>query len=361
MAAVPRGRTLDRRRTGLVILGVGVSAIALWLCVRSVDLSEVARQLGRADGRPLLLLLAVLAAQTVVRAFRWSLLLPRPDSRRIATRRIVPPLLVGYLGNAVLPARMGEALRALLMARRERLAVAATFGSVVLERVVDTATLALVVLPAAWMAGAPRWIVDAAALVAIAAGTALALLSFIGLTGVAGAVGRLSRRFGHGLAASLLTSVADAFRDFAMGVGASHRRPVVLVAALVSVAVWGMDATLLLLAASSLGIHLEPAQAILIAGVGALGTAVPSAPGYVGTYELAASTTAVALGVDPTAALALAILAHALTLLAMGTGGAVALLTMERGVLERGVLGGASLPAVSKVDGEPAPRTRSTV
>ncbi len=73
----------------------------------------------------------------------------------------------------------------------------------------------------------------------------------------------------------------------------------ILVAASLSLLVWAMDATLVWLAAQSIGVTLEPAQAILVAGVGVFATMIPAAPGYIGTYELAATATAVALGVDP--------------------------------------------------------------
>ncbi len=354
MASRVGGRSFDRRRAGMALVGIGISAVAAWLCVKSIDVGEVAHQLGHAQAGPLVALLMVLAVQAAVRALRWSVLLPRQGSRRIATRRTLPPMLVGYLGNATLPARMGEPVRAMLLARREKLAVAETFGSVVLERVVDTATLALIVLPAAWAAGAPRWILDAVTFAAVVAGAVLAILSLVGLAGPAEEIDRLSRRLGEGRAAALIKGLAARFREFATGVGASNRRPAILVAALLSVLAWAMDATLIWLAALSLGITLEPAHAILIAGVAALGTAVPSAPGYVGTYELAATSTAVALGVPPESALATAILAHALTLLPMAGAGVVALLAIQREGPR-----GAAIDSPATTDGDPTPPVRS--
>ena len=354
---VPRssGRTFDRRRAGLALVGIGISVGTVWLCVRSIDVGEVAHQLGHAAGGPILVFLVVLATQTVVRAAEWSLLLPRRDSQRIAIRRTLPPLLVGYLGNAVLPARLGEPVRALLLARREGLPAATTFGSVVLERVIDTATLALVVLPAAWIAGAPRWIVEVAAIAAVAGGVLLAVLSLVGLAGPVRAVDRLSSRLGPGGAASAVAGLAGHFREFATGVGASSRLAILL-AALLSLLAWGMDATLVWLAASSIGVTLVPAQAILIAGVGVFATMIPAAPGYIGTYELAVTVTAVALGVDPESALAIAVLTHALVLLPMAGAGVVALLAIQREGLRD-----PSVVSAANADGDRSPPVRSAV
>ena len=338
---------VDRRRVGLSVIGLCVSAVAIWLCFRTVDAGEVAHLLSRADRGPILLFFVVLVTQTVVRAARWSFLLPRRDARRIPVRRTLPPMLVGYLGNAVLPARLGEPVRAVLLARRESLPAAATFGSVVLERVIDTATVALLVLPAAWIAGAPSWIVQVAAIGAVVAGSLLAVLSFVGLAGPVRAVERLARRVRLGPAGSLVTGLAGHVREFANGAGASNRRPVILVAAILSLLAWGLDATLVWLAALSIGVALDPAQAILIAGVGVFATVIPAAPGYIGTYELAATVTAVALGVDPEAALAIAVLTHALVLLPIAAAGAVALIAIQR----QGMADPAVVPTVV-VDGE---------
>jgi hypothetical protein len=63
-----------------------------------------------------------------------------------------------------------------------------------------------------------------------------------------------------------------------------------------------------------------------------LATAIPSAPAYVGTFELAAVTVAVSLGVPADSALALAVLAHSLGLLPTAIGGSAALVYMGGGL-----------------------------
>jgi uncharacterized membrane protein YbhN (UPF0104 family) len=111
-------------------------------------------------------------------------------------------------------------------------------------------------------------------------------------------------------------------------IGGRSRRGPLLAAVGISTAAWLMDSFSFWLAAQSVGVELSYSGAVLIAGVTVLGTAVPSAPGYVGTFELAAATMAGALGVPGAPALAMAIVAHVLTLVPVALAGAVSLVAM---------------------------------
>jgi uncharacterized membrane protein YbhN (UPF0104 family) len=276
-------------RMGGFLLSLG----ALWLVGRSVDLGAAANVLSDANPLPLVACLGLIGIQVLLRSVRWSLLLPlKPGGERASVRRIAPVLLVGYLGNAVLPARLGEPIRAYLVARREKLDTVEAFGSVVLERVVDTATLAAMAFLAAEAVDAPTWIVRATGLAA-AIGV---VFTFALVTVGPGRLVQLTRR-----AAAVMTVETGAepilmrLDDFARGIERPSRS----------------------------------AAAFLIGAVTVLGTALPSAPGYVGTFDLAAAATAQAVGVLPAAALALAVLAHAMTVLPMASAGAAALVVMD--------------------------------
>lgn len=324
--------TIGGRRRTRLIRGVGllVSLAALWLVLHSVDLGASVKLLARANPIPIVACLAVIATQIILRSIRWRLLLPPPPGGgSIRLRRIAPVLLVGYLGNAVLPARLGEPIRAYLVARREELDAAESFGSVVLERIVDTATLAVVAFAAAAVVGATGWIVQSTALVALAASALTAALIVVGL----GPLVRLLRRLlCHLPGAARAEPMLVRLDDFARGIDRPSRSRAVLIAVGISGACWMLDATTFWLAAYAIGVSMSPAAALLVAAVTVLGTALPSAPGYVGTFELAAATTAGALGVSLAPALALAVLAHAMTVLPLAAGGAISLAAMNAGL-----------------------------
>lgn len=312
------------RRLLLGALGLAISAVALWLAVRTVDLGETWSLLGRTDLRLLVLTLLVIAGQVVVRTLRWRLLL-RPFLRAGsgALSRLVPVLLVGYLGNAVLPARLGEPVRAVLAARREQVGVPEALASVYLERLIDVAILAVLILLAA-AAGAPGWIVQAAALAAALGVGAILLLALANPAFVVAMTRRLPLVAGSGR----LTAAVEMLTRFAAGLGGRGRFVAILGAAGLSGVAWVLDATSFWLVARALGVELAPAEAVLVAGVTVLVTAVPSAPGYVGTFELAAVSAATALGVPQSAALGLALLAHAVALVPLAVAGGVSLVAM---------------------------------
>ena len=233
-------------------------------------------------------------------------------------------MLVGYLGNAVLPARLGEPIRALLVARREGLVAMTAFGATMLERLIDIITLALVGLVAALAIGASWWIVTIAGGVRIVGLIGLGVLVAIGMARLSVLLATMLGRIGLGERTRRLQRWAHAFAD---GVDRG-RDPVRLGKVMaISIVAWALDASIFWLVAQSLGIGIGFADAILIGAVAVLATAIPAAPGYVGTFELAATSTAAALGVPRPEALALALLVHVITVAPVALVGALALLS----------------------------------
>jgi len=129
--------------------------------------------------------------------------------------------------------------------------------------------------------------------------------------------------------------------------GGAHRRGPILLALAFNIGAWLSNAGMFYFLAQALGIQLSPAGALLVMAVGVLSTAIPSAPAAVGTFELAVLTVAVTLGVPRDSALALAVLAHVVSLVPTVIGGPIAL-TFIGGSL--GSLSAAAVAAESSVE-----------
>jgi uncharacterized protein (TIRG00374 family) len=303
------------RRAAWVAIGALLSIAGLVIVVRGVDVARTAEVLRSVNVGPLLIAGLAIAAQVWIRSVRWALLLPSGD-RRVPTARVVPVVLIGYLGNAVLPARLGEVLRGGVISRRENLDPLGAVGSVVLERGIDLVALVSVALPALWLAGAPAWLVQAA----FAAAALATILLVAAQTPVVAWITARTRLSG---ASERLAPWLMRLERFLSALRLRGRWRVALIAFALSIGTWLLDGSIYWLIGTSLGIHLSFAGAMVISTITVLGTALPSAPGYLGVFELVAATVAQLLGIPPDQALAFAILAHAFTLVPLALGGAV--------------------------------------
>ena len=311
------------QRTLYAVVGLAISIVSVLLVLRAVDLLAALAVLASASP---VLLLAALAVSLVGLALRiaiwWVLLPPRPDGSRVPIERVAPVVLVGLLGNTVLPARLGEIVRAYLIQRRERVGMVGALASILLERIIDVAVLAVLGFAAATATGVEQWIRQGMAILAAIGGLVVLLLAGPGLGPIVRllpAIGRIARL------RPAVTAIQARLEAFAHWSGGRHRRPAIAVAALLAAAAWGTVAASFLLLAAAVGATLSPWEALLVMAVTVLATAIPSAPAYVGTFELAAVSIATALGVPAETALAFAILAHLLSLLPTLVGGPIAL------------------------------------
>ena len=87
---------------------------------------------------------------------------------------------------------------------------------------------------------------------------------------------------------------------------------------------WGCSILAFTAGAQAVGIEPTMGQAALLAAGTNLATAIPAAPGYVGTFELAAVTIGASVGISRDDALAMAVLVHGFSLLITSIGGAIA-------------------------------------
>ena len=311
-----------RLSTGLArgAIGVLISLVCIFLVLRGVDLQKTADLLGGA--RPAWLALAVVAVigDLVFRAMRWQVLI-RPICR-VPLRRLSAYMLVGYLANNVLPARLGELVRSHYLGDREGISRSATLGTVVVERVVDTVVLvgigaaAILVLNVRGVVASAILVgVAIAALLCVALAVALAAHRLPGAARAAAFLGRWPRVVG----------VATRLRD---GLRVAALPRTVAAAGMLSVAAWSCTVIAVLAVGQSLGIELTVGEGALLAAGTNLATAIPSGPGYLGTFEYAGQSIALAFGLSAAVGLALALLIHVITLAVSSLGGAVALVRL---------------------------------
>ena len=313
---------MPQRSGGLARAGLGlaISIVSIAFVLRGVDLGRTAQILAATLPAWLLLALGLQSLDVVLRAVRWQRLLVPIQAVHFGP--MLGYLLIGYLANNILPARLGELVRSHYLGDREGISRAAALGTVVVERIIDTVVVVAIGAIAILVLHVRGVVANAVLL-----GLAISALLVLGL-----ALGLVAHRLpgaGRVLAiAERRPLVAQLGRRLQEGLGVV-RRPRTLVEGIgLSLAAW--TAAVLALAASgqALGLQLTIGEAALLAAGIALATAIPSGPGYLGTFELAAVKIGETLGIPADRALALAVLTHASILLLTSTGGAVAFLRL---------------------------------
>lgn len=302
------------RRTTLLryVFGVAVSAIFLGLALSRIDTGRAAAAILGAAPLPLLGALVIVLAELSLRAWRWRRLIG--GIRQVPYGLVFAYLCIGHFANTVLPARLGDLARAHLAGRAFRIGRLVTLGTIAVERVTDASVILLAVLVLGVATPGVRDLV----LTAIALGVAV-----VGAAGLATLVlhGLHRRGLGELRAVRLIRGVA--IRVIAGTVALRSVRGAAAVLG-TTVFAFGLGAFAYWQVARAVGLDVAPVEAAIVMGVLALSTAIPAAPGSVGTYEFAGLATLTHLGAPPDAALASVVIIHVLALAPPALAGLVA-------------------------------------
>ena len=116
-------------------IGVLISGVFLYLALRGLKLPDVWRAVQGAQYFWLIPGIAVYFVGVWVRSWRWHFLL-RPI-KDIPTVEMFPIVTIGYMGNNIFPARAGEVLRAVILKQSHDVAISASLATIIVERVFD--------------------------------------------------------------------------------------------------------------------------------------------------------------------------------------------------------------------------------
>lgn len=303
-------------------IGLLVSAVCIWLLLRTIDPSRVGAALGSADPAWLGLAVLLISFSIVIRCWRWQLLFLPAD--RVSFWGAFAPTMIGYMLNTVLPGRVGELARAALVSRTERVGTARALGTILVEKIVDVLILLLLLGSLTAFLPLPAEITTAGLTVAVLFGGA-AIAFFVLSTMRAKVVAWAERRLDP---MPLLRRLRPSeMADLVLGSADSLRVPRLLALHLVlGPLMWLVALATIYAITRAFSLNVPLSASALVLTMTNLGMTVPSAPGYVGVYHYIATLALRPFGVDEDVAAAFAIALHALSFGVMLVGGVAVLL-----------------------------------
>jgi uncharacterized protein (TIRG00374 family) len=264
-------------------LGLLISLVLLIVVFYQTDPSKIWIALQQAQYIYLLPALALYFIGVGVRAARWHFLL-RPI-KPISARALFPPVVIGYMANDILPARMGELVRAYVLGRQENVSKAATLVTIIVERIFDgLAMLTFIVAGTLALNLADEEL--NARLRLVGALFIAAILAFALLAGMPRRVERLAHFFIQRLPTETFRARATALtRALLDGLGVLRSPTDSLAVYALSILAWLFETGMYVVLAWGFNIFLPLPVFLVACAFANLVTIAPSTPGYVGVFD----------------------------------------------------------------------------
>jgi uncharacterized protein (TIRG00374 family) len=246
-----------------------------------LHLDEMEETFRRVDSLPLVLAAIVSVLLLVIRAIRWRyLLLPRAEVR---FNSLLSATMIGFMANNVLPARAGEFVRAYVLSKKEAVSISAVLGTLVVERFFDVLSLLLMFSLTYHFSSQPSWVQSIGVVATIVFFVFLALLLFAVVR--PGRFVAVLSRWSRIVPGGFHERIEGILESFLEGLGIFRYRKLLLVVFLLSALHWLAFGWALSLGLRGFGITVPPEGPYLVLSVVSLSLAIPSSPGFVGTFQ----------------------------------------------------------------------------
>jgi uncharacterized protein (TIRG00374 family) len=287
-------------------VGVLISVFFVWISLRGLRLGEFWDVVKSANYWWILPGIAVYFVGVWVRAWRWHYLLK--PIKEIPTQTMFPVTTIGYMGNNIYPARAGEVLRAVILKRREGVPVSASLATIIVERIFDGVVMLAFVfinLPElAKLTGGSGFVgnIQQVAIYGTAAFVA-ALIIFLLAAMFPLVTAKIGQWFiDRFLPERLREKVSGIMHKFLDGL-ASLRSPLnILMVFVTSVIIWLFETMKYWFVMHAFNFSVSFFALMLMNGIVNLATTIPSAPGYIGTFDAPGIAVLTAYGVDQASA-----------------------------------------------------------
>ena len=290
-------------------LGILVSILFLIPTLQALNLGEVWDGIQEADYGWLIPGVAVYFVAVLARTWRWDYLL-RP-LKPIKVRALFPVVVIGYMGNNLFPLRIGELLRAYVLREREGVSVSASLATVVVERIFDGLIMLLFVFVALPFTPVPGDAVRTTVIIG-SVGFLAAMIIFFVLAALPEQAFRLATWASNlFLPYRVRDPLLDFTRRFLDGLVSLRSWRSVLMIFFTSAVIWLLETVKYWFVMHAFPFEVSFFALMLMNGVVNLATTLPSAPGYLGTFDGPGIAVLVLYGVAGETAAAYTLVLHA--------------------------------------------------
>jgi glycosyltransferase 2 family protein len=294
--------------------GLLISIVSVWLALRNIDLAMLWKVISGCSLSYLMLAVLINLFQMLIRTWRWQILL-KPIKETGFSNRLLS-VISGFAANCVLPARLGEFVRADLLGQREEISKSSTFATIVVERLADGFTLLLILLIGLMYVTFPENMsaVSAglkSAGIALVVSYILIIIFLIGFRLRPEQYLNILSKTLFFLPGHLKSKAIDIVRKFGQGLTPVKGFYGWGMLIFYSLLLWSLSLYQIECIERSIGLSLPFIATFVILSMASFGVMIPSAPGYIGAFHLAVQYGFMFFGISREQGLSAAILYHA--------------------------------------------------
>ncbi len=295
-------------------IGLLISALFIYLAFRKVDLPKMWGVIKYSNLSLLALVIFITFFQFIIRAWRWGILLEPVKKTGFLNR--LHSTLIGFAANCILPARLGEFIKANYIGRTESISSSSSFGTIVVERLFDGFTMLLVLLIGLIGTTFPAELGSISGSLRVTGFFlfllyALLIIVLVGFKYKAKSFLRLIEKVLFFLPHYLRSRIIDIIWNFSLGLVITKNPYKWCQAVFYSFLIWSLALCQIELIEQSIGLTLPFIATFIVLAMASFGVMIPSAPGFIGTFHLSVQYGFLFYGIGKEEALSAAILWHA--------------------------------------------------
>jgi hypothetical protein len=270
-------RAILRNRAFQAGASLLIGAFFMWRAIARTPMDDVWNTLRHVNLGWLLAALAMYWVALTLRSWRWRIILA--PVRRMKFSQTYCGLLVGYAANYVLPARLGELVRADFLGRRYGVSRMSVIGTIVVERLFDVIVFIGFILAGLWtlhLRQDSRIEPVLHAVELVSAGCV-----------VLGVILVVLLQMKHRVLPKPLAFLETQLKSLTDGLHLITGAPEVAALTAATAIVWTADSIATWLLCRSLSIQLGFFQLLLVMGMSCLAALIPAAPANLGALQYA--------------------------------------------------------------------------
>jgi uncharacterized protein (TIRG00374 family) len=291
---------------GKLWVSIIISLVFTILIFYKVDLNKTKEAFSSANYMYIPLAVVLTLVTNILRTYRWKYILK--PIKKISTHSLFSGVAIGYMANNLLPARLGEFVRAYIIGRKEEISKSSTLATILLERIFDGLALLFFLGIISLLFPLPLWVKQAGI---AAAAFFLVLSAFLFLCILKKHKAMHLVESLAGIFSSKLAKQADRLlNQFLTGLVVVNLKKNVHIIFIFSIIVWLVESTTYYIISLSFGIILPIYVSLLVVVIVNIGILIPSAPGYVGAFEFFCISSLALFSVEQSVALSFSIVLH---------------------------------------------------